>query len=65
MSATAPGGRFFEGMYREADGPDDVLLVSEAERQYARVVVGKDAVTIDGKAVEVSGIGAALRAMRD
>ncbi len=24
VSATAPGGRFFEGMYREADGPDDV-----------------------------------------
>jgi imidazolonepropionase-like amidohydrolase len=24
ISATAPGGRWFEGMYREADGPDDV-----------------------------------------
>jgi imidazolonepropionase-like amidohydrolase len=24
VSATAPGGRFFRGMYREADGPDDV-----------------------------------------
>ena len=24
VSATAPGGRWFEGMYREADGPDDV-----------------------------------------
>ena len=24
VSATSPGGRFFEGMYREADGPDDV-----------------------------------------
>ena len=24
MSATAPGGRFFEAMYREADGADDV-----------------------------------------
>ena len=24
VSATAPGGRFFEGMYREADGSDDV-----------------------------------------
>jgi imidazolonepropionase-like amidohydrolase len=24
VSATAPGGRFFEGMYREADGADDV-----------------------------------------
>jgi len=24
VSATAPGGRFFEGMYREADGPDAV-----------------------------------------
>jgi imidazolonepropionase-like amidohydrolase len=24
VSATAPGSRFFEGMYREADGPDDV-----------------------------------------
>src|ERR1700733_3189928 len=24
VSATAPGGRFFEGMYREADGPDDI-----------------------------------------
>jgi imidazolonepropionase-like amidohydrolase len=24
VSATAPGGRFFTGMYREADGPDDV-----------------------------------------
>ena len=24
VSATAPGARFFEGMYREADGPDDV-----------------------------------------
>lgn len=24
VSATAAGGRFFEGMYREADGPDDV-----------------------------------------
>jgi imidazolonepropionase-like amidohydrolase len=24
VSATAPGGWFFDGMYREADGPDDV-----------------------------------------
>jgi imidazolonepropionase-like amidohydrolase len=24
VSPTAPGGRFFDGMYREADGPDDV-----------------------------------------
>ena len=24
VSATGPGGRFFDGMYREADGPDDV-----------------------------------------
>jgi imidazolonepropionase-like amidohydrolase len=24
LSATAPGGRWFPGMYREADGPDDV-----------------------------------------
>jgi imidazolonepropionase-like amidohydrolase len=24
VSATAPGGRFFDGMYREADGPDDI-----------------------------------------
>lgn len=24
VSATAPGGRFFPGMYREADGPDDI-----------------------------------------
>jgi imidazolonepropionase-like amidohydrolase len=24
VSATSPGGRFFEGMYREADGPDEV-----------------------------------------
>ena len=24
VSATSPGGRFFEGMYREADGEDDV-----------------------------------------
>ncbi|MFC3761874.1 amidohydrolase family protein [Tenggerimyces flavus] len=24
VSATAPGGRFFDGMYREADGPDEV-----------------------------------------
>jgi imidazolonepropionase-like amidohydrolase len=24
ISATAPGGRWFDGMYREADGPDDV-----------------------------------------
>jgi imidazolonepropionase-like amidohydrolase len=24
VAATSPGGRFFDGMYREADGPDDV-----------------------------------------
>ncbi len=24
VSASAPGGRFFDGMYREADGPDEV-----------------------------------------
>ena len=24
VSATSPGGRFFDGMYREADGPDDI-----------------------------------------
>ena len=24
VSATSPGGRFFSGMYREADGPDDI-----------------------------------------
>ena len=24
ISATSPGGRFFDGMYREADGPDDI-----------------------------------------
>jgi imidazolonepropionase-like amidohydrolase len=24
VSATAPGGKFFDGMYREADGPDEI-----------------------------------------
>lgn len=24
IAATSPGGRFFEGMYREADGPDEI-----------------------------------------
>jgi imidazolonepropionase-like amidohydrolase len=30
VSATAPGGRFFEGMYREADGPD---VIRQAVRE--------------------------------
>jgi len=30
VSATAPGGRFFDGMYREADGPD---VVRQAVRE--------------------------------
>jgi imidazolonepropionase-like amidohydrolase len=36
ISATSPGGRFFDGMYREADGPDDVRrAVREQLRHWA------------------------------
>ena len=36
VSATAPGGRFFPGMYREADGPDEMRkAVREQVRQGA------------------------------
>jgi imidazolonepropionase-like amidohydrolase len=39
VSATAPGARFFPGMYREADGPDDVRrAVREQVREGADFV---------------------------
>jgi imidazolonepropionase-like amidohydrolase len=34
VSPTGPGGRFFEGMYREADGPDDVRRAVREQLRY-------------------------------
>ena len=34
VSPTAPGGRFFAGMYREADGPDDVRRAVREQIRY-------------------------------
>jgi imidazolonepropionase-like amidohydrolase len=34
VSPTAPGGRFFPGMYREADGPDDVRRAVREQLRY-------------------------------
>jgi imidazolonepropionase-like amidohydrolase len=34
VSATSPGGRFFDGMYREADGPDDVRRAVREQLRY-------------------------------
>ncbi|MDX6486393.1 MAG: hypothetical protein QOF43_1546, partial [Gaiellaceae bacterium] len=34
VSPTGPGGRFFDGMYREADGPDDVRRAVREQLRY-------------------------------
>jgi imidazolonepropionase-like amidohydrolase len=34
VSPTGPGGRFFAGMYREADGPDDVRRAAREQIRY-------------------------------
>jgi imidazolonepropionase-like amidohydrolase len=34
VSPTGPGGRFFSGMYREADGPDDVRRAVREQLRY-------------------------------
>jgi imidazolonepropionase-like amidohydrolase len=34
VSATSPGGRFFDGMYREADGADDVRRAVREQLRY-------------------------------
>jgi imidazolonepropionase-like amidohydrolase len=34
VSATSPGGRFFDGMYREADGPDDIRRAVREQLRY-------------------------------
>ena len=34
VSPTAPGGRFFAGMYREADGADDVRRAVREQIRY-------------------------------
>jgi imidazolonepropionase-like amidohydrolase len=34
VSPTSPGGRFFDGMYREADGPDDVRRAVREQLRY-------------------------------
>jgi imidazolonepropionase-like amidohydrolase len=34
VSPTGPGGRFFKGMYREADGPDDVRRAVREQLRY-------------------------------
>jgi len=39
VSPTAPGGRFFAGMYREADGPDDVRRAVREQLRYGADVV--------------------------
>jgi imidazolonepropionase-like amidohydrolase len=51
ISATAPGGRWFQGMYREADGPDDVRrAVREQLRRGADFV---KAMTTGARSVEL------------
>jgi imidazolonepropionase-like amidohydrolase len=39
VSPTAPGGRFFEGMYREADGEDDVRRAVREQIRYGADLV--------------------------
>jgi imidazolonepropionase-like amidohydrolase len=34
VSPTSPGGRFFSGMYREADGPDDMRRAAREQLRY-------------------------------
>ncbi|MDP9286090.1 MAG: amidohydrolase family protein [Actinomycetota bacterium] len=34
VSPTGPGGRFFSGMYREADGPDDMRRAAREQLRY-------------------------------
>ena len=51
ISATAPGGRWFPGMYREADGPDDVRrAVREQLRRGADFI---KAMTTGARSVEL------------
>ena len=51
VSATGPGGRFFEGMYREADGSDDVRrAVREQLRRGADFI---KAMTTGARSVEL------------
>jgi polysaccharide export outer membrane protein len=43
--------------------PGDMILVAGPEQKFVRVVVGKDAITLDGKAVDAAGIDRALDAI--
>jgi imidazolonepropionase-like amidohydrolase len=57
ISATAPGGRWFEGMYREADGADDVRrAVREQVRRGADFV---KVMTTGARSVELEDPGPA------
>lgn len=51
VSATAPGGRFFDGMYREADGPDD--LRRAAREQFRRGADFIKLMTTGARSVEI------------
>jgi imidazolonepropionase-like amidohydrolase len=57
ISATAPGGRWFDGMYREADGPEDVRrAVREQLRRGADFV---KVMTTGARSVELEDPGPA------
>jgi imidazolonepropionase-like amidohydrolase len=51
VSPTCPGGRFFEGMYREADGPDDMRRAAREQIRYGADFV--KVMTTGARSVEI------------
>jgi imidazolonepropionase-like amidohydrolase len=51
VSPTSPGGRFFAGMYREADGPDDMRRAAREQIRYGADFV--KVMTTGARSVEI------------
>jgi imidazolonepropionase-like amidohydrolase len=51
VSPTCPGGRFFAGMYREADGPDDMRRAAREQIRYGADLV--KVMTTGARSVEI------------
>src|SRR5918997_1239279 len=67
VSATAPGGRFFDGMYREADGCDDVRRAGREQLRRDLVAAARGARRVQPRAgrPDPAGRQGGRRAHRD